>query len=190
MMMSRADLLLEPDVKSRVGRIVVLLDHWQDFFETSARDDGPSGDGGVYLLPGMSRHPSVVELGRALGQLWLFAPGCSAHLFAYFAAPIRNTDRRRRVKSKGKFHVVDERVRARVLPSWIQEKRVVAGVRFVAQEPLCESCRLRSGDRERGCAGCASVALIRPWCYKGEVFLPAPLLESYPGEANGGKVAA
>lgn len=186
----KPDLLLEPDLKSRVGRIVVLLDHWSDFYETAARDDGPSGDGGVYLLPGMSRHPSVVELGRALESLWLFAPGCSAHLFSYYASPFRLVDSRRKVKAKGKSFWQEERIRVRVLSGWISDGRVKAGVRFVAQEPVCVSCRLRPDGRVAGCSGCAAVAVVRPWCYRGWPELPAPLLERFPGEVGGPKVAA
>lgn len=159
--MNSRDILVDPDVKTRLGRLVVLLDHWPDYYETAARDSGPNGDGGVFLLPGMSRHPSVVELGRALSELRSFAPNKSAHVFAYYSAPWRNVDQKRRVRVKGKFMVVDERVRQRVLPAWVRNEKVRDGVRLIAQDAGGEA---------------------RPWCFRGDVFIPAPLLETYPGE--------
>ena len=158
---------------SRRERIEVLLDHWPDFFETAARDGGPSGDGGVYLLPGMSRHPSVVELGRALGALAEFAPSKAAHLFAFYGSPWRTVDRSRRVRSKGRFHVVEERVRERVVPSWVRLQKVRDAVALLAYEPKSD-------------ASLEIANAHRPWAFRGEVFVPAPLLEEVPG----GKVAA
>lgn len=157
---------------SRRERIEVLLEHWPDFFEVAARDDGPSGDGGVYLLPGMSRHPSVVELGRALGSLRAFAPGKSAHLFAFYGAPWRTVDRPRRIKGRnGKSGFVVVRVRERVPPSWVRLQKVRDGVALVSQD-------VSSG-----------VALRRPWCFRGEVFIPAPLLEGLPASGETGVAA-
>lgn len=153
---------------SRRERIEVLLDHWPDFFETAVRDGGSSGDGGVFLLPGMSRHPSVVELGRALGALRVVAPNKSAHLFAFYSSPFRNVDRKRRVMSKGRFHLVEERVRERVPPPWVRLQKVRDALALVAQEPRSVL------EAER-----------RPWCFRGDVFIPAPLLEKVPGLTPG-----
>lgn len=147
---------------TRRERIEALLDHWPDYWETASRDDGPSGDGGVFLLPGMSRHPSVIELGRCLGALHEHAPSKSAHLFAYYGAPFRTVDRRRLIKVKGKkSHLVDERVRERVVPSWVRLQKVRDAVALIAQEPVDDAQALR-----------------RPWCFRGSPFLPAPLLEA------------
>jgi hypothetical protein len=157
---SRVDLLSEPDLSTRIGVVVFLLDHWADFFETAARDDGPSGDGGVFLLPGMSRHRSVVELGRALESLWWYVPGCSAHLFAFYAAPFRTTTGWRDLKVKGRKRRLEVPVRERVLPSWVKRSRVEDGVRFVAQKPRSPA-----------------EAVVRPWCFRGEPHIPLQLLE-------------
>lgn len=155
---------------SRRERIELLLEHWPDFWECAARDDGPSGDGGVYLLPGMSRHPSVIELGRALGALATFAPSKSTHLFAYYAAPFRTvrsaketrTKHGRKVKLAG--NPADPKSwaysRERVLPSWVRLQKVHDGVTLIAQEPA---------DQQQ--------AERRPWQYRGAVFIPQPLLQ-------------
>lgn len=172
----KPDFLLEPDLASREGRVVFLLSHWNDFFETAARDDGPSsgecaacagwyakkhtcGTTGVYLLPGMSRHRSVVELGRALGSLRFYAPGCAAHLCGYYDAPFRTTVAWREVRVKGRKRRIQRPVLERVLPSWVEKRQVEAAVRFVAQKPR--------SDAE---------ALLRPWCFRGNPRIPAPLL--------------
>jgi len=172
--------LVHPDLEERSGRIIFLLSHWQDFFETAARDDGPTagecpacagwyskkhtcGTTGVYLLPGMSRHRSVVELGRALGELRYYAPGCSAHLFGYYGSPFRTALGWREVRVKGRKRRIEMLVLERVLPSWVELRRVEAGVLFVAQKP-------RS----------SAESLLRPWCFRGNPKIPAPLLAPMP----------
>lgn len=157
---------------SRRERIEVLLDHWEDFFECAARDDGPSGDGGVFLLPGMSRHPSVVELGRALGCLRDFAPNKAAHLCGFYGSSFRNVDRKRRVRSRRGFVLVDERVRERVVPGWVRAQKVRDGVALVSQD-------VSVGLEER-----------RPWIFRGAVFLPDEINPMRVVRDSGPRVAA
>lgn len=146
---------------TRRERIELLLEWWPEFWETASRDDGPSGDGGVYLLPGMSRHPSVVELTRALNALRTYAPSKASHLFAFYAAPFRTVDYQRRAKGKnGRYAYVPDRRRERVTPSWVRTQKVKDGVSLIAQEPTCPE------QAER-----------RPWQYRGEPFIPQPLLQ-------------
>jgi hypothetical protein len=152
-----------PDVRTREGRVAELLNHWLDFFDPGG---AAAGGGGVLMLPGMSQHPSVVELGRALEALQLFAPNKSAHLFAFYASPFRTWRAGRPVKGgrrvRGDLSDPSTKTwvhgRERVVPSWVREGKVRDGVRLIAQRP--------PGRPE-----------LRPWCFRGEVFLPAPLLE-------------
>lgn len=145
---------------TRRERIELLLEHWPDYWETAARDEGPSGDGGVYLMPGMSRHPSVIELARALTALHAYAPGKSAHLFAFYAAPFRTVDYQRRVRGKnGRYAYVPDRKRERVTPPWVRLPNVQDGVALIAHEPLNDAQAQR-----------------RPWAYRGQPFLPQPLI--------------
>lgn len=192
-MKKQRDLLLEPDMELREGRIVVILEHWRDCFETGSGEGSSAGGGcracsgwystsespvahtcgtsGVLLLPGMSRHASVLELSRALGELRFYAPGCSAHLFGYFDAPFRQVRAPRRVRNRhGKWRVLAGDLSdpsdktwsswtERVVPSWVDRRRVEAAVLLVAKEP-------RS----------SAEALVRPWCFRGNPKVPEQLL--------------
>lgn len=158
---------------TRRERIEVLLDHWPDFFDVGQRDLILSGEGGVFRLSGMSRHPSVVELARALAELRAFAPNKYAHLAGFYGSPYRTIDRkgRRRVGRKGRTEQTSVRVRERVVPAWVRAQKVRDAVSLLAQ-PV-------NGRLEEA----------RPWCFRGEPFLPGPLLESMP-RSDGPKVAA
>ena len=120
---------------TRRERVELLLEHWVDFFETSSRDDGPEGQGGVYLLPGMSRHPSVVELGRCIGVLRGRAPVATAHLMAFYTAPFKVKWSRRKVMGPQGRLVLSEPVaeRVRLVPSWVRRRKVSRSV-----DLLCE----------------------------------------------------
>jgi hypothetical protein len=148
---------------SRRERIEVLLDHWPDFWDVASRDAGFVGEGNGWRLSGMSRHPSVVELGRALESLRVFAPNKFAHLAGFYGSEWRSVDRPRRIRGKnGKLGFVDERVRERVVPGWVRAQKVRDAVSLVAQD----------------CPGAG-----RPWIFRGDPFLPAPLLEGIVGKA-------
>lgn len=144
---------------TRRERIELLLEHWPDYYECAAKDDGPSGDGGVFLMPGMSRHPSVVELRRALIALRQIAPSSAGQIIGFYSAPYRCVDRQRRIRGKnGKFGYVPERRRERIVPAWVRAQKVEDGVTLIAQEPADEA------EAER-----------RPWCFRGQPFLPTPV---------------
>lgn len=154
---------------TRRERIETLLDHWDDFYAVAGRDQSASSNGGVYLLSGMSHHPSVIELCRALQALRAFAPSKYAHLCGYYSAPYRTTERKRRIVGrKGKSGYVPERVRERVVPAWVRAQKVRDAVALVSQDAGGEA---------------------RPWCFRGEPFLPKPLLEPGP-QAERATVAA
>jgi hypothetical protein len=99
--------------------VLTLLDHWHDFYDVASSGNIATGDtsSGLPLLSSMSRHGSVVELGRCLLEVRRMARGHFAAVVAYFDAPIRNVDREvmRRLPS-GRFVKANERVRERVLP--------------------------------------------------------------------------
>src|SRR5215207_6094873 len=117
---------------TRRERIETLLDHWPDFFDSGGAG---TGGGGVFMLPGMSRHPSVVELGRALAELKAAHRGSFAHLSGFYASPYRTVERQRRIRGKnGKSGLVAERVRERVVPRWVVTARAVECVGMIAAE--------------------------------------------------------
>lgn len=132
-------------------RIEFLLDHWPDFFETlhTVDESGDHVEGAVTGMPKMSRHPSVVELGRAIAATRRHMPKKTAHLMAHYTSEWRTTDKleRRRTK-KGKQETVTRRVRERVVPKWVRPRKVELAVIAVTAE------------------------------FRGEVFIPDELLEA------------
>lgn len=74
-----------PDQWTKIEKIRYLLDQWDTIHDPDVCSPfGSPGDGtGVQLMPLMSRHPSVLELGRALGLLLWANPGDYRHLIAY-----------------------------------------------------------------------------------------------------------
>lgn len=114
-------------------RIILLLDHYEDFFRPAAGNPSVSaGDGAVLLLPSMSRHPSVVELCRCLNLLADRGPVQYAHLKAFFTAEHRLVDAPVKRKAKKGTVTVVERRRERVVPGWVRQQKVTRGVDFVA----------------------------------------------------------
>lgn len=103
---------------SRRETILVLLDHWPEFFEPAASGKvATSSDGtGPALLSAMSRHPSVVELGRCLGSVRKVAPNHFRYVVGFYGAEWRTTDKPVARKTVGGRRVVElARVRERVL---------------------------------------------------------------------------
>jgi len=120
---------------SKLERIRYLLDSWDLIFDPSCTSPfGTPGDGsGVALLPLMSRHHSIVELGRALGLLFVANPGDYRHLKTYRVGcewRIQEVHQRRR-RPNGKFEIVPVRQRARIMPPWIDQQRVERGELFL-----------------------------------------------------------
>jgi hypothetical protein len=148
-----------PERWSRLEKIRFLLDHWDDIFDASASGFGASSDPlGITLLPRMANHPSVKELDRCLRLLRTAAPGDYRHLMTYRCCEWRNVTEvvpRKLVNSK-KREMVPQRVRRRVLPSWMPfdprpdyvPPRVKRGEQFLADK------------------------------FRGEVFIPAELWDA------------
>jgi len=120
---------------SKLDRIRYLLDQWDAIFDPSATSPfGIPGDGsGVALLSLMSRHHSVVELERCLKLLFIVAPGDYRHLKTFRVGcewRIQEVHQRRR-RPNGKFEIVPVRQRARIMPAWIDKRRVERGELFL-----------------------------------------------------------
>lgn len=126
---------------SKRERIEFLLEHWTDFFDPdgtmSERGAVSGSEGGIPLLPKMSRQRSVVELGRALGEVHARWPNHFKHLNAFYLAPWRTT-RQPKVKSH-KGRTVRLRAdpsrdldwdykRVRIVPPWVSSRMVCLGV--------------------------------------------------------------
>lgn len=117
---------------SKREKIVHLLERWDVIFDPGGTSpSGSPGDGsGSPLLPVMSRHRSVVELARCLAVLGVEAPVQLAHLKAFHCAEWRirvdhvRVRRPRRQGGGGKSELVEKRVRARVVPSWVRLEKV------------------------------------------------------------------
>lgn len=112
---------------SKRCRILYLLDHWEDIFSPPLSSGG-GGGGGPALLPGMSRHHSVVELVRCLAVLKAERPLWHDHLKAYHCAEWRIHVRLGSVRRKGgKRETVQLRDRVRCRPQWVQMGYVRSG---------------------------------------------------------------
>lgn len=116
-------------------KIAYLLDHWDDIFNPPLASMNPvRGRGGDGLLPGMSRHHSVVELVRCLEVLRLEAPVQHAHLKAFHCAEWRTVKRPHLVIHKGKLRAIAnprpgreedwDRTRERIVPGWVKAGKV------------------------------------------------------------------
>lgn len=111
--------------------VIGLLDHWQDFFELADSRTGVTADADPdrpmpenwTILSSMSRHKSVLELGRLLKGLREQGPGHYRAVLGYFEAPWRTTDRPVKQKTLGGGRIVWEtrRVRERVVPSFLRQ---------------------------------------------------------------------
>lgn len=111
-----------------------LMDHWEDFYLPSPSGVS-TGDGeslGVAFVSGMSRYPSVAELGRCLGLCKRMAPRHYAHLVGFYRAEWRTVTRlqKRRTQS-GKTAEEPTRVRERIVPRWVEEKLVDRALDFL-----------------------------------------------------------
>lgn len=126
---------VEPDAWCKLEKLQYLLDQWDVIHDPNVTAPlGLTGDGsGVALMPLMSRHPSVLELGRTLGLLLWANPGDYRHLVAYRQCEWRVQWIPTRIRGpRGKMIVGDPQpVRRRVLPAWINHQRVESGEAFV-----------------------------------------------------------
>lgn len=161
--------------QERRQTVIALLDHWHDFFEladsgrTTLADPSRPMPADWTILSTMSRHPSVLELGRLLA--WLRDHGRAHYgcVLAYFDAPWRTTVRpRKRRDARGRWVVEDARVRERVLP------------RELGRHP---GCRCGCGMPRPVCL--AVDVLAGAWSREVPLELPWPLLAKLRPLADG-----
>lgn len=111
---------------SKHAKIVHLLDHWDDIYAPALTTNGGTGNGGMALLPLMSRHASVVELARCLDVLRTVAPVQHAHLKAFHCAEWRThrwTEQKKHKRS-GKWERVERSERQQLVPGWVRREKV------------------------------------------------------------------
>lgn len=125
----------EPEQWTKRDRVVYLLDHWQDIFDPSvtstwATFSGTSHQGSASKPPGhlprMASDRSVRKVERALTVLADREPVLARHLKAARCnCEWRTTDKWvvRRLPS-GKRDIVEERVREKLTPRWVDPKKV------------------------------------------------------------------
>lgn len=110
-----------------------LLAEYGEFFHVLGSGAQTGGDG-LGFLPGMSRHPSVLELCRCLELLYRVSPSHYQHLKAFYTAETRTVDVQIRSKTKkGKRHTVTVRQRQALIPVWVKRTKVQTAVRFISQ---------------------------------------------------------
>lgn len=125
-----------PSEWSKLDKIRYLLDQWNVIFDPAGTSPfGVPGDGsGVALLPLMSRHPSVMELGRCLEMLFVANPGDYRHLAAYrCGVEWRVCWIPTRIRGPhGKMLPGEPKPeRRRIIPSWLDMRRVEAAELFL-----------------------------------------------------------
>lgn len=116
-----------PDQWSKLDKIRYLLDQWDVIHDPNVTAPlGVSDGGSVALMPLMSRHASVLELGRVLGLLLWANPGDYRHLIAYRQCEWRVVWVPTRIRGPhGKLMAGDPRPeRRRVLHPWLKMARV------------------------------------------------------------------
>jgi hypothetical protein len=119
--------------RSKRARVVVLLEHWEDFWLPPAGGGG-SGSGSSPHLGAMARHPSVVELVRCLAVLKREQPRLHDHVKAFYGAEWRVRVRAgTRKRPRGKVERVVLRDRVRVVPGWVAPGYVRAGEARLAE---------------------------------------------------------
>lgn len=126
---------------TRRDRIIILLDHYRDYFEISCGGTGAGKDYGPQL-PRMANHTSVKELCRCLELLNRMAPAHYQHLKAYYTAEWRTAWAAKRklvpfAQREGAHYDPKRRAyayRCRATPAWVIPRMVELGVDFVASE--------------------------------------------------------
>jgi len=130
-----------------IHRLQYLLDQWSLIFDQGFSRSGRSGGEHLPLLPEIAHHPTIVELDRLLGELFLYEPVAYAHEKAYRVSVewrLVTVMRPFRLPSGKKIlREVDER--QRLVPSWVNRYRVAEADAWLADN------------------------------FDGEVFIPKPL---------------
>jgi hypothetical protein len=119
--------------------ITTLLDHWNDFHFERSDDGGSNGDDPDRemdpewtLFSRMSKHPSVAELRLCLALCARMGPRHYKHLAGFYRSEWRNVDRLvKRRDHRGRMVNDTQRVRERVLPSWIERPLVEHAIDFL-----------------------------------------------------------
>lgn len=122
-----------PEQWTKLEKIQYLLDHWDTIHDPNITAPA-GGDGtGVALMPLMSRHPSVLELGRALGLLLWANPGDYRHLIAYHQCEWRVCWVPTRIRGPHGKTIPGEPKpeRRRILHPWVNMGRVTSGEAFL-----------------------------------------------------------
>lgn len=145
----------EKEREERRRVLVELLDHWKDFF------DEPASSGLVVvdeqtkqtaenwsLFSAMQRWPAVVEMRRCVELMGRMAPGHYRQLMAYTAyVDWRLVDKPvKRLNAHRKLVDDIERVRERIVPSWVVPQMVDRALDFVVgvwrfPQKDCDACQ-------------------------------------------------
>ena len=109
-----------------VHRIQYLLDQWSLIFDQGFSRSGRAGGEHLPLLPEIAHHPTITELDRLLGELFLYEPVAYAHEKAYRVSVewrLAVVMRPFKLPSGKKIlREVDER--QRLVPRWVNRNRV------------------------------------------------------------------
>jgi hypothetical protein len=126
---------LPPERWDKLTRLQHLLDRWGDIFEQGySRGQLGSGEH-LPLLPEVAGHPSVVELGRALGALELELLPEYRAVKAFRCCEWRLTLVLRPYKLPSGKKILREVPEAqRLVPRWVSEQRVVDGENWLTSE--------------------------------------------------------
>lgn len=125
----------KPEDWTKLDRVRHILDHWQDIYYPGGSDSLATFTGTSHqaptskeprALPRMADHRTVRLLERALCTLATSEPDLTRHLKAFRCnADWRTIDRWyvRRLPS-GKPDIVEQRVRERIVPTWVSLTKV------------------------------------------------------------------
>jgi len=120
-----------------LAKIRFLLSHWRDIWESPLQGPGYGGsDDSVPMLPEVAKHPTVRELDRCLGVLFVVEPVNYRHLRAGVVSVewrIARVQRTFKLPS-GKKEKLWVREREPLVPDWVQPERVEQGELFLADE--------------------------------------------------------
>lgn len=124
----------KPEQWTSLDRLRYVLDHWQEIFDAPVSSSAPKGTRGTSSshspppLPRMARDRGVRRIECALTILADSEPVLARHLKAYRCnAEWRTTDKWmvRRLPS-GKRDIVEQRVREKIVPDWVELRKVTA----------------------------------------------------------------
>jgi len=127
---------LPPEQWSDLEKIRYLLLQWGDIFDQGFSRSGPPDPDHTPALPAIAHHPSIVELDRCLGELFVVLPVPYRHLKAarvsvqWRIAPVR----RRFILPSGRKEWLTVRERQPLVPRWVEAEHVAEGEGFLVAE--------------------------------------------------------